>query len=52
MDEVPVDRRKILAVIHGVHQLLTHAHQRRGAAGREVEATEQFEPLGFGSAMQ
>ena len=52
MDEVPVDRHEILAVIHGVHQLLAHAHQCGGAARCEIEATEQFEPLGFAGAMQ
>ena len=45
MDEVVVDHGQIVAaMIHGVEQLLAHAHQSRGAAGREIEPPEQFQP--------
>ena len=52
MDEIGVDHRQIVAMIHGVEQLLAHAHQRGGAAGREIEPAEQLEPPRFGDAMQ
>ena len=44
MNEIVVDHAEIVAMIHGVEQLLAHAHQRRGAAGSEIEPAEQFEP--------
>ncbi len=52
MDEIVVDDAEIVAVIHGVDQLLAHAHQRRGAAGREIEPAEQFEPARLAGVMQ
>ena len=52
MDEVAVDDAQIVAVIHGVEELLAHAHQRRGAAGREIEPAQQFQPARLGGAMQ
>ena len=52
MDEIVVDHGEIVAVIHGVEQLLAHAHQRRGAAGREIEPAEQFEPARLARLMQ
>ena len=48
MEEVVVDHREIVAMIHCVHQLLAHAHQRGGSAGRKVEAPEQLEPSRLG----
>ena len=33
-------------------KLLAHAHQRRGAAGREVEAADQFLPARLGRLVQ
>ena len=48
----PSMTREIVAVIHGVQQLLAHAHQRGGAAGREIEPAEQFEPARFGREVQ
>ena len=45
MDEIVVDHRKLVAaMIHGVEELLAHAHQRPGAIGSEIEPAEQFEP--------
>ncbi len=52
MNEIVVDDAEIVAVIHGVEQLLAHAHQRRGAAGGEIEPAEQFEPARFAGVMQ
>ena len=51
MKEVLVDDREIVAVIHGVHQLLAHAHQRRRSARGEVEAPEELEPSWLGCAV-
>ncbi len=48
MDEGLIDRREVGAVVHRVDQLLAHAHQRGSAAGREVEAAEQFLPARLG----
>ena len=39
-------------MIHGVEELLAHAHQRRGAAGREIEPAEQFQPARLAAQMQ
>ena len=36
---------------HGVDELLAHAHQRGGAARREIEAAEELEPPRLGHAM-
>ena len=52
MDEIGVDHRQIVAMIHGVEQLLAHAHQRGGAAGREIEPAQEFEPPRLGDTMQ
>ena len=35
-----------------VEELLAHAHQRRGAARREIEPAKQFEPARLAGAMQ
>ena len=48
VDEIAVDDREIVAVAMRVEQLLAHAHQRRGAAGREVEPAQQFLPARLG----
>ena len=47
MNKVGVDLGEILAMIHRVHELFAHVHQRRGAAGREIEAAEKLEPPRF-----
>ena len=52
MEEVVVDDGEIVAMIHRVEQLLAHAHQRRRAAGREIEAAEKLEPPRLGRAME
>ena len=39
-------------MIHGVEQLLAHAHERRGAAGREIEPAEQFQPPRLAGVVQ
>ena len=52
MNKIVVDDAEIVAMIHGVEELLAHAHQRRGAAGREIEPAEQFEPARLGGAIQ
>ena len=43
--------REIVAAIHGVEQLLAHAHQRRGATRREIEPAQQFQPARLGGAV-
>ena len=48
MHEIGIDRGEIVAVIERVDQLLAHAHQRRGAAGRQIEAAEQLLPARLG----
>ena len=53
MDEVVIDRAQIvLAMREHVEQLRAHAHQRDGAAGREVEPAEQFLPARFRGGVQ
>ena len=52
MNEIVVDDGEIVAMIERVEQLLAHAHQRRGAAGRQIEPAEQFQPARLGGAMQ
>ena len=52
VDEVGVDRRKVVAMVHGVHQTLAHRHQRLGAAWREIEAPQQLLPTRLGGAVQ
>ena len=45
MNEIAVDHGELVApMVHGVEELLAHAHQRRGAARREIEPAEQLEP--------
>ena len=43
---------EVVAMLHGVEQLLAHPHQRGGAAGREIEPAQQLLParLGRGDA--
>ena len=48
MNEVGVDRGEVVAMPHRIDQLLAHAHQRAGAAGREIEAAEQLLPARLG----
>ena len=52
MDEIIVDDREIVAMVHGVHELFAHAHQRGGAAGREIEPTKKLQPARLAGAMQ
>ena len=49
--EVLVDDREIVTMIHCVHQLLAHAHQRCRSARGEVEAPEELEPSRLGGAV-
>ena len=42
VDEVVVDACEVVAAIERVEQLLAHAHQRGGAARREIEPPEQL----------
>ena len=42
--------REVVAVVQRVDQLLAHAHQRGGAAGREIEPAEQLLPARLGGA--
>ena len=51
MDEIVVDDREIVAVDHGVEELLAHAHQRHRAARREIEPPQQLEPARLGGAV-
>ena len=51
MDEIVVDDREVVAVDDGVEELLAHAHQRDGAAGREIEAAQQLQPARLGGAV-
>ena len=48
MNKVGVDDSQIVAMIERVEQLLAHAHQRRGAAGRQIEPAKQFQPARLG----
>ena len=43
--------REILAVIDRIEQLLAHAHQRGGAAGRKIEAAQQLLPARLGGVV-
>ena len=52
MDEIVIDDREIVAVVHGIEQLLAHAHQRRGTAGREIEPAKQFETARFAGGVK
>ena len=51
MDEIVVDGRQVVAMVERVHQLLAHAHQRRGAAGRQIEPAKQFLPARLGGGV-
>ena len=51
MHEIGIDYAEIVAVIHGVDQLLAHFHKRGGAAGRQIEPAEQFLPARLGGQM-
>ena len=52
MDEVGVDGARSSRRTMRVEQLLAHAHQRRGAAGREVEPAQQLLPARLGRRVQ
>ena len=51
MDEVAVDHAQVVAAIHGVEELLAHAHQRRRAAGREIEPAQKLLPARLGGGV-
>ena len=51
VNEIGIDDGEILAMRHGVQQLLTHAHQRGGSPRREIEPPQQFLPSRFRSLM-
>ena len=48
MHEIGIDRLEVVAMIERVEQLLAHAHQRGGAARREIEPAQQFLPARLG----
>ena len=52
MEKVVVDGGKIVAMVHRFEQLGAHAHQRRGAARRKIEAAEELKPPRLGRAME
>src|SRR5262247_1124669 len=52
MEEVVVDDREIVAMVHGIDQLLAHADQGGGASGCQVETPEEFEPPRLGRVME
>ena len=52
MHEVLVHRGQVAAAVRKhVHQLLAHAHQRDGAAGRQIETPEQLLPARLGGGV-
>ena len=51
MDEIGIDRLEVVAVVERIEQLLAHAHQRGGAAGREIEPAQQLLPARFGGGV-
>ena len=52
MAEIGVDRRQLGLVLHRFEQGLAHPHQHMRAAGREVQAAQQFLPARLGGQMQ
>ena len=52
VEKVVVDGGEIVAMIHRLDQLGAHAHQRRRAPGRQIEAPEELEPPRLGRAME
>ena len=52
MREVVVDAVEAAIFPHGSQQLFAHAHQRRRAARREIEATDELLATRFGGRMQ
>ena len=52
MEKVVVDGGEIVTMIHRLEQLGAHAHQRRRAPGRQIEAPEELEPPRLGRAME
>ncbi len=51
MNEIAIDGRKVVAARERVEQMLAHPHQRGGAAGREVEPTQQLLPPRLGGGV-
>ena len=51
MHEIGIDRLEVVAVIERIEQLLAHAHQRGGAARREIEPAQQLLPARLGGGM-
>ena len=52
MDEICIERGKVLPAAERVHQLLAHRHQRARAARREIEPAEQFLSPWLGRGME
>src|ERR1041385_6211149 len=52
MHEILIDRRKVVAMDHRVHQVFAHGNERRSAARREIEPSEQLLPARLGRKMQ
>ncbi len=48
MNEIAVDGREVVAAGERIEELLAHPHQRRGAAGREIEPPQQLLPARLG----
>ncbi len=51
MDEIGIDRLEVVAVVERIEKLLAHAHQRGGAARREIEPAQQLLPARFGGGV-
>jgi hypothetical protein len=51
MDEVVIDDLEIRAAIECLKELITHTHQRGGAAWSKIEAAQQFLPARLSRAM-
>ena len=47
MHEIGIDRLEVVAMIERIEKLLAHAHQRGGAARREIEPAQQLLPARF-----
>ena len=52
MGEVGIDALELPILLHGAQQLLAHAHQRRRAARREVEPSDELLATRLGGGMQ
>ena len=52
MQEILIEHRKILAMVHGVEQMLAHTHERSRTVRRQIETAKELEPPRLGDAMQ